>query len=231
VVAGLLVRPKSRGADAAAGAILGFLGGATTFTLSVGWLYINVTAVLPVQADLDLLSRAALAEPAPPGDAADREGTTRPRPVDELLRKYPDLREVPAGERGQVLAKKISADLMAGIPPGIWFGALTVVFATVVFAAQVMAAGPLLRRQGPRLAILWPYLEVSFPATVLIVLANMALVGPYFNVPLRIWQLPLFVLLGLALTSTLRGWAWPWRLLLHAGWLFSAGMVGRTLPL
>jgi hypothetical protein len=227
LVTGLLVRPKGRAADAAAGALVGFLFGATAFTLSVGWHFINATAVLPVRADLDLLSRVALAEPAPPGDAADREGKTQPRPVELLLQKYPDLREVPAGERGQVLSKKIVADLMAGIPPGIWFGALFVLAVAVpVCAAQVMAAGPLLRRQGPRPAMLWPYLEVSFPATVLFVLAYSALVGNYFNVPLRIWHLPLFVLLGLALTGTLRGWRWPLRLLLHAGWLFSAGIVG-----
>jgi hypothetical protein len=44
--------------------------------------------------------------------------------------------------------------------------------------------------------------------------------------PLRVWHLALFVLLGLALTGTRRGWPWPLRLLLHAGGLFSAGMVG-----
>jgi hypothetical protein len=227
LVTGLLVRPKGRAADAAAGMLLGFLIGATVFTLSVGWHFINATAVWPVRADLDLLSRAALAEPAPPGDAADPEGKTRPRPVDQLLQKYPDLREVPAGEWGQILSQKITADLMAGIPPGIWFGALFVLAVAVpTCAAQVMAAGPLLRRQGPRPAILWPYIEVSFPATVFFCLAYSALVGNYFNIPLQIWHLPLFILLGLALTGTLRGWRWPLRLLLHAGWLFSAGMVG-----
>jgi hypothetical protein len=227
LVTGLLVRPKGRAADAAAGALLGFLVGTTAFTLSVGWNFINLTAVWPVQADLDLLSEAALAEPTPGGDAADREGKTRPRPVEVLLQKYPDLREVPAGERGQVLSRKISADLMAGIPPGIWFGALFVLAVAVpVCAAQVMAAGPSLRRQGPCLAMLWPYIEVSFPATVLFVLAYAALVANYFNKPLQIWHLPLFVLLGLALTGTVRGWRWPWRMLLHAGWLFSTGMVG-----
>jgi hypothetical protein len=207
LVTGLLVRPKGRAADAAAGALVGFLFGATAFTLSVGWHFINMTAVWPVQADLDLLSRAALAEPTPQEDTADREAKTRPRPMDQLLEKYPDLREVPAGERGQVLSKKITADLMAGIPPGIWFGALFVLAVAVpVCAAQVMAAGPLLRRQGPRPAMLWPYIEVSFPATVLFFLAFSVLVGNYFKVPLRIWHLPLFVLLGLGLTGTLRGW-------------------------
>jgi hypothetical protein len=118
-------------------------------------------------------------------------------------------------------------DLAAGIPPGIWLGALFVLTVGVpVLTAQVMAAGPLLRQQGPRLVVLLPYVEVAFPATVLFVFAFAAPVAHYFNVPLLIWHLPLFGLLVLALTATLRGWPWPLRLLLHAGWIFSAGMAG-----
>jgi hypothetical protein len=30
---------------------------------------------------------------------------------------------------------------------------------------------------------------------------------------------------ALGLTNTLRGWPWPLRLLLHAGWLVSAGLA------
>jgi predicted Ser/Thr protein kinase len=214
-----LVRPKSHAADAAAGAIAGFLCGATAFTLSIGWNFINLTAVWPVQADLDLLGRAAWAEPMPPGEP-------RPHPADQLLDKYPDLRAIPAAERGRVLANKISADLTAGIPPGLWLGALFVLAVGVpVYTTQVLAAGPLLRRPGPRRAVLLPYLEVSFPATVLFVLAFSASVEYYFNFPLRLWHLALFVLLGLALTGALRGWPWPLRLLLHAGWLYSSSVV------
>jgi hypothetical protein len=39
-----------------------------------------------------------------------------------------------------------------------------------------------------------------------------------------IGSLPALGLVALALTSALRGWPWPLRLLLHAGWLFSSGM-------
>jgi predicted Ser/Thr protein kinase len=222
----MLVRPKNRAADVAAGAITGFVFGATVFTLSGGWQLIIATAVLPVQTDLRLLSKAAFTEPAPKGDPADPAGKTRARPVDQLLEKYPDLREVPVQDRERVFYSKIRADLIAGIPPGIWFGALFVLVAGVlVYTAQMMAAGPLLRRQGPRHAVLLPYLEAAIPATVLFTLAYMVPVGRYFNVPLQIWHLPLFGLLVLALTSTLRGWPWPLRLLLHGGWLFIAGLL------
>ena len=69
-------------------------------------------------------------------------------------------------------------------------------------------------------------LEAAFPAT--------ALIQEGFLIPFQIkylsfqiWHLSLFGLLLAALTGTLRGWPWPLRLLLHAGWLFSALMVAR----
>jgi hypothetical protein len=192
----------------------------------VGWYFINLTAVWPVQADLELLSRAAWEEPTPPGKEPDPAGQPRPQPSDELLEKYPDLRAVSPAERGRVLAKKITADLMAGIPLGICFGALFVLAVAVpVYTTQVIAAGPLVRRQGPRFAVLLPYVEVSVPATVLFVLAFSSTVEHYFNIRLQLWHLALFVLLGLVLIGTRCGWPWPLRLLLHAGWLWSAGMV------
>jgi predicted Ser/Thr protein kinase len=222
-----LVRPKSRAADISAGVITGFLCGATVFAVSMGWAFVNLTALWPVKADLDLLSEAAWPEPAPQGDAGNPVEKPWPRPADRLLEMYPDLCDVPVNERGQILSKKIMTDLTAGIPPGIWFGAMFVLAVSVpVFTAQVMTAGPLLRRHEPSLAMLLPYFEVSVPATVLFVFAFAAPASQYFNIPLQIWHLPMFGLLVLALTATLRGWPWPLRLLLHAGWLFSAGMAG-----
>jgi hypothetical protein len=39
------------------------------------------------------------------------------------------------------------------------------------------------------------------------------------------WYLPVIGMLVLSLTGTLRGWAWPVRVLLHVGWLASLGML------
>src|SRR5207247_673442 len=85
---GLLVRPKNRAADLAAGALTGFVCGATLLTLS-GWpLVITLFAVAGVEKDLKTLSEAAFTEP--PADGA------QPGPAERLLKKYPDLREIPA---------------------------------------------------------------------------------------------------------------------------------------
>jgi hypothetical protein len=78
-------------------------------------------------------------------------------------------------------------------------------------------------KHGKSRAVFLLYLEVALTATVLIGLALEALFTQrYGSRPLQIWYLPLFGLSVLALTGTLRGWPWPLRLLLHAGWLFSA---------
>jgi hypothetical protein len=206
-----LVRPKNRAADIAAGAITGFFCGATAFLLA-GWIGIIPSAVNTIQADLLQLSEAAFQGRA--------EG---------LLEKYPDLRKVPARERGKVLSAKLRGDLIAGIPPGVWLGALWLfaVYGTM-FTMHVMAAGPLLRRHGPRPAVLWPYFERVIPATFLIMLAiglaAVAVATRYLHIAyiaplLLIAHLPLLGLLGLAVTSTWRGWVWPVRLLLHASWV------------
>jgi tRNA A-37 threonylcarbamoyl transferase component Bud32 len=226
-IAGLLVakfvRPKNRGADVAAGAIMGFVAGTTSLTLSIGWFLIGLTAVWPIENDLRQLSEAAWAEPTPRGQPG---GKAQPRAVDRLLQKYPDLRAVPARDRGRVFYNKLRADLMAGIPPGIWLGGLYVLVCGVLTGTvQVIAAGPLLRRQGPGRAVLLPYFEAAFPALALFSLAFGTSLELSLYLTLQVWHLLQFGMLVLALIGTLRGWPWPLRLLLHAGWLFSTGML------
>jgi hypothetical protein len=220
LIIGWLVRPKNRAADVAAGSLTGFVCGATLLTLS-GWpLVITLVAVGGVENDLKALSEAALAEPT-----ADR---ARPGPAERLLRKYPDLREIPARERAKVFYVKVRADLIAGIPLGIWLGALGLLtMEMLVYAILVMAAGPLLRQHGARPVVLLPYFERAFPTITLIFLSAgfvvaETLLSRIVNFgPLRTWYMALAGLLALAVTSTLRSWPWPVRLLLHGSWLLA----------
>jgi hypothetical protein len=133
-------------------------------------------------------------------------------------------------------AAKVRADLIAGLPFGIWLSVLLVLVILVpMVTIQVMVAGPLLHQRGPRLSVLLPYLERAFPATALIGL-TCGWVGGFaaweiflrHNLDVRkplLWTLPLIGTLALALTGALRGWAWPVRLLLHAVWLVSLGLL------
>ncbi|MFO0844296.1 MAG: serine/threonine-protein kinase [Gemmataceae bacterium] len=203
-----LTRPKDRAADVAAGAVTGFVCGATAFLLG-GWTGIIPSAVDPVRADLELIAAAAC------------EGR-----AEAVLEKYPDLRNVPARARGKVLAQKVRADLIVGIPLGVWLGALFffVAYGTI-FATHVMAAGPLLRRHGLSPSVLLPYFEQVLPATFLVVLvAGLTGAGTfgtrYIHAPqLLAWHRPVVGLLGIAVLSTWRGWPWPVRLALHASWV------------
>jgi predicted Ser/Thr protein kinase len=221
---GLLVRPKNRAADLAAGALTGLVCGATLLTVS-GWpLLITLIAVGGVEQDLKALSEAALTEPAANGGP--------PRPVDRLLKKYPDLREIPAKERAKVFYLKVRADLIAGIPLGIWSGALGLLTMEVlIYTIMVMAAGPLLREHGARPVVLLPYFERAFPTITLIawsagfVVADTLLRRMVNLASLRIWYLTLLGLMALAVLSTWRGWPWPLRLLLHGAWLFGLALL------
>jgi hypothetical protein len=212
---GLLVRPKNRAADVAAGAVTGFVCGATVFVLA-GWLFSIPIAVDPIQSDIHQLAAAAW------------EGR-----AEELLDKYPDLRKVPARNRGEVLFQKVRGDLFRKIPFGVWIGALVLLgFYVTMFTTHVMAAGPLLRRHGHRPAVLLPYYEQVLPATFLVVLSFgvvvvLTLLGHRIrNGPsLVLWQLPIIGLLALGVLSTWRGWPWPLRLALHASWVVSVALL------
>jgi uncharacterized membrane protein YoaK (UPF0700 family) len=77
--------------------------------------------------------------------------------------------------------------------------------------------------------VLLPYFERALPATILIAFvlgfaAAEVLLRRYVNVrPLLIWFMLLLGLLALA--GALRGWPWPMRLVLHAAWLFTMGLL------
>src|SRR5262249_13316359 len=146
------------------GSLTGFVCGATLLTLS-GWpLVITFLAVGGVENDLKALSEAALTGPTADG--------ARPGAAERLLKKYPDLREIPAGERGRGFYLKVRADLIAGIPLSIWLGALAgLTMEMLIYTIMVMAAGPLLRQHGARPVVLLPYFERAFPTITLIALS------------------------------------------------------------
>ena len=95
------------------------------------------SSVVPADADLRLLAEAAAARQT---DAAAAE---------RLLQTYPDLRQVAPDQRGQVLYQKVRADLIVGIPLGIWLGLLWATALGVALSlGATVAACRLLRRHG-----------------------------------------------------------------------------------
>jgi hypothetical protein len=205
------IRPKNRAADVAAGAVTGLVAALTAFALSFGWLGVLRTTVDPIDEDLRLLSRAAW-----DGQAAR-----------DLLGKYPDLRDVPAGSRGAVLHDKLRADLIARIPLGIWLSMLYILgLSESICIAGTVAGGPLVRRHGRSFAAILLLLELGFPCTLLVGLA-FSVPFTFFlsRITLEIWHAVLALFLVLALVAALRRSPWYVRLLMQAGWLFAGSML------
>jgi hypothetical protein len=228
-----LVRPKNRAAAVAAGGATGLLGGLAAFALGGGWLFVvGTTLYTPNHKDSDLwlLSKAARMDEEPGPGMAEPGAKLRRGPAERLLEKYPDLRAVPAQERGRVLYYKIMADWSAGIPIGIGLGLISLLSATVaVSVAETLAASILLRRLGRVRAVIWPYIELAVPGVLLIaelVGGSWRLFAGWFtgHGGQLLILLVALVLLVLAITAVLRGWHWLVRSFLHLGWLGSVGV-------
>jgi ribonuclease P protein component len=213
LVPAMLIRPKNRAADVAAGAITGLVAAITAIAIAYGWWGVLVATVEPVNEDLQLLSRAAWEAQANPDD--------RPA-AGRLLHKYRDLQRIPVTSRGDVLYHKLRADLTARIPLGIWLGILFMLgVCESVCIAGTMAAGPLVRRHGLAAAVILPYLEIVIPSTALLLLACGMLLNPWVKKgDLEAWHLIMAMFLLLAIVAALRRWPWYARLLLQAGWMF-----------
>jgi tRNA A-37 threonylcarbamoyl transferase component Bud32 len=218
----LLVRPKNRLAEVGAGAATGLIAALVGLVTSIGWAFICVTAVWPAGADLGLVSEA-FAEGAEPGSPA----------MGRLLEKYPDLKNVPARERGRWLNAKIYVDLLARIPVGIALAAVfLLVFWETLAVGQTLAAGALLRRRGGVRAMLLPYLlEIGL-------LGSLGILGGMLLVSLCAvrgeWLVFALGVLGTgalaaALAGVLRGWRSYARLPLYAAWAGLLGLAVHTL--
>jgi hypothetical protein len=235
----LIVRPRDRWGDLAAGLATGLVAGITAFTTTWGWKMVLGVTLLSSWGDLALLGRAS-------GQAGGR-----PHPSDVLADKYPDLRDLPPERRGEVFSRKIAYDLALNIQLGIWAG---MAGALVLFAGsatgQALAAGYLLRRRGRVRAIVLPYLELTVP-NLLVILLPLAvlrfstvteslatgagefdlavLAKRHYPVLAGILSWPalllLVVLAVLATAGVLRGWRWQVRLTLYAVWACALGVV------
>jgi hypothetical protein len=241
----LIVRPRDRWGDLAAGLATGLVAGITGFATTLGWKMILGATLLQSWGDLALLGRASRTE------AAGRPAGGRPHPSDVLAEKYPDLRNVTPDRRGEVFARKIAYDLALNIQLGIWAGmAGSLGLFAGMATGQALAAGYLLRRRRRVRAVLLPYLELTVP-TLLAVLTPLAVVrfsmvteslaagagefdtavlakrhypvaADFFTWPVA---LLLVVLAVLATAGILRGWRWQLRVAVYAVWACALCLV------
>ena len=224
----LLVRPKNRAAEIAAGAVTGIVAGMASFAFGAGWLFVSFVTVFPESqsdSDLLLLSETAWIDAAPDPGTTPLPMNDRSRAAQRLLEKYQDLRDVPAAERGPLLYHKIMADFTAAVPWGIWLGLVfSLGTGLIVSLGETLAASILLRRLGRIRAVLWTYVELALPGTLLIMGLFSAsvryFVGWFTGYPAQLLAtIATLASLAAVVTAVLRGSHWLVRVMLHTAWL------------
>jgi hypothetical protein len=180
----------------------------TALLMTVGWATVASQTVAPTQDALRVLLESY-------------ERTDGP---ERLAVAYPALRGFPEAEQRRLLCDKLLADMIVGIPRGIWLGTLFTLAAFVAYGAYgATMAGDLLRLAGTRNGTLLRYLQATVPAALLVLLSYMHL---FFPDPGQ-WRGPtvlLFVALTILAAAGVRQ-RWPGSL-----WLALYG-TGLTLLL
>jgi Flp pilus assembly protein TadD len=217
----VVVRPTTRHSAVAAGLAVGFLTAVTAFALSIGESMLSARTTAAIDGDLAILSEASFTRTAP----------GEPHPSDRLLAKYPDLEQVPAGERGGVLYAKLLSDLLAGMITGLWWGILCALLICLVPGVTgTVTAWSLLQRHGNVRGALLPYAEVAITVTVLTGLVVHYVLGPlavpYIRAPDAGWLALPLAACGLGVAAIWLQWPVFLRRLLHAGWFGALVLFG-----
>jgi hypothetical protein len=197
-LAARLTRTGGPWAEAAGGGVVGLCAGLIAFATSIGPAFILALAVVPNIADLTLLGERA-------GQAA---VATAPQP-DRLAERYPELADHPASERGGLLFAKTIATNVTGIFEGVALG-LAVSLALFVTAGigLSLAAGSLVRRDGPTRAALVAYIEVGVALTIAQLVACGVFISAWAGSPLaRSWFLVTGAIVVSTLTAVGRRWS------------------------
>lgn len=152
------VNPKHRGADLAAGTVVGMSSSLAAFMIALG----PVCVLSLVQYDDMRLAHSIVAE---------EPGATPKMALDA----YPELEEMQRGDQISALVNKMESDHFYIVPRGIWMGALlslAVYFFPCLFETAV--AGPILRKDKRWFVSLPAYMEVTFPVVTVMTIVALA---------------------------------------------------------
>ncbi len=203
------VKPKHRGADLAAGTIVGFIASLAAFMFALGPLCVLTSLKYN---DLKYAVQIAVAE--------------NDETPDWVLEQYPELKGFSQVEQVKLLAQKTESDHFFQIPSGIWTGAfvsLAIYFLPCLF--ETFVAGPIFRRKERWYRELLAYLEITFPVVTLMIVFTLAVItwlilgGCGFR-----WTIRLAVLLLLISVAVIAGrmrWQVPLRLAIQTAFAVS----------
>ncbi len=200
----IFVKPKNRGADLAAGAIVGLCAALAGFLFCLGSLGVLTNEKNEHTTILELVREHDSGE------------------VNLAYSKYPELQEFDKVKQIKMLLDKSSHDRLFSVPQGIWLGviaSLAVYFLPSLFEAY--AAGPIIRKHKTWSRSLVPYIETAFPVTILmtifaVMFSTWLLFGAVGVLPS--WSLwLLFLLIVIAVIVRRRTWHWLVRFAVQAG--------------
>ena len=148
------VKPKNRGADLAAGAVVGLTASVAAFLFGLGSMSV-----------ISCIDRTAL-------ELATRVTVNSPERVHELiLVTYPELIGLSQDKQVELLLAKTSMDYLFLIPRGLWFGMIiSLSFYFFPCLVETYIAGPILRRQDKWYWAFCAYWEHTFPIVTLMTL-------------------------------------------------------------
>jgi hypothetical protein len=222
----LLVRPATRTAMIGSGVIAGLVASLVAFAVSFGWGPVYFSSLDPVQQDLQDISEAAFAISPEEAERGQRA----------LLRRYPDLVDVPERERGNLVYQKVYMDQYCGIPIGLWRGMIATLGAGMIPAIfGTWIAGSLLHRKQRFAAIILPYVEIMGTASLVFLALVLNTVARWAGLPITApplhYQLPFYGSLLLASLAAYRSWNVPLRGLLHIVWIMVFVLTVREMLL
>jgi hypothetical protein len=155
-----------------------------------------------------------------------------------LEERYPDLKGLPEGIQREILYDKMECDALLGVQAGLLIGwPLIFTVLLVVPALEALAAGALWRRYQRPWPVAVAYAERVVPLALSVMLAVILALSffvsryifteDWFGTTQRaLWpREALLAALIVAQVATWRGWRWPLRLSLHAGWLALAALA------
>ncbi len=205
-----LVRPKDRWEAVSAGLTTATTASATAYVLWIGWATTLATVIVPSISDFTVFAQST---------RTPTEATANPSDV--LTEPYPDLKAIPANERGDLFFPKIVSDQVVGSAYGIWYGVILSIAAVgVPGLCGTLAATRLLGRSG-RCSRFFSYIELTVATSVPIGLLVFAVVPTGYQLVLpMVWirYAAIVVMSAVVVAGALNRWNWPIRLVAAFAW-------------
>lgn len=207
----LVTKPTTRRATASVGMIAGvFCCGIMGMVGVLG--PIMSQTVVRTEHDVRLLVQAAETDP-------DRNRFAQLA----IVQTYPDMERFNEADRAALLRRKISSDLIVGIPTGLWLGMTVFMTGVPAIVMGSIFAWRLTQRVSNVWMVWYRYLDVAIAFCILLTFVILFVavrpLGAELYVPPVAQTVLILLLLLLALVAATVPWPWYYRLPVHLAWM------------